>query len=97
MRFCNIILIYFFSDIFCSFVCWYKKGELVLFNKKQTNFNILFDTTDYKGVVRAINNLTTDFEKVTGNKPGLVTTADNNVKVIIGTLGNSKLIESLIS
>lgn len=74
-----------------------KKGELVLFNKKQTNFNILFDTTDYKGVVRAINNLTTDFEKVTGNKPGLVTTADNNVKVIIGTLGNSKLIESLIS
>lgn len=73
-----------------------KKGDLVLYNNKHKIFNILFDSTDYKGVIRAVKNLGTDFQKVTGTAPGLVNKSDNNVRIIVGTLDNSKLIKSLV-
>ena len=73
-----------------------KKGDLVLYNNKCKNFNILYDSTDYKGVIIAIKNLSTDFQKVTGTSPTLVNISDKKVKLIVGTLNNSKLIKTLI-
>jgi len=73
-----------------------KKGDLVLYNNKHKNFNILYDSTDYKGVIRAVNNLRTDFQKVTGTAPTLVNISDKNVRLIVGTLNNSKQIKKLV-
>ena len=54
--------------------------------------SILADEADYKGVLRAVNDLKDDFRKVTGNVP-----ADGrNVAVIIGTKGKSAAIDRLI-
>lgn len=73
-----------------------KKGDLVLYNNKHKNFNILFDSTDNKGVLRAVKNLITDFQKVTGTSPIIVNRSDKNVKLIVGTLDNSELIKTLV-
>ena len=55
------------------------------------------DNNDFKGVVRAVNNLQSDLTKVTGQVSKIIhqtTTADS--MVIIGTLGKSGLIQQLI-
>ena len=57
-----------------------------------------FDSNDHKGVIRAINDLQIDIERVTDEKPQISsgrTEAKN--AVIIGTLGKSALINTLIS
>ena len=54
---------------------------------------ILYDMSDFKGVIRAIDNLSLDFERVTGNKPALKT---GKYMLIIGTVGHSSHIDQLI-
>lgn len=47
---------------------------------------IQFDDKDYKGVLIAVNNLKTDFNKVLGR---------NNLPIVVGTIGKSALIDKL--
>ena len=54
---------------------------------------ILYDASDFKGVLRAIENLSSDFEKVTGNKPAH---ESGKYVLIIGTAGHSLHIDRLI-
>jgi hypothetical protein len=55
------------------------------------------DVNDYKGVIRAIGDLQTDIENVTGRKPAFITSnATKEYEIIIGTLGKSRLIDKLI-
>ncbi|WP_343532859.1 glycosyl hydrolase 115 family protein [Pedobacter sp.] len=57
---------------------------------------ILYDAQDYKGVVRAINDLQQDFKRVSGVSPQLTNVIKNHKTVIlIGTLGKSKFIDEL--
>lgn len=55
---------------------------------------IVYDDKDHKGVIRAIGNLKEDFKRVTASYP--LETA-YKYQIIIGTIGNSTLIDNLIN
>ncbi len=55
--------------------------------------SILTDDSDYKGVLRAVNDLKEDFRKVTGNTPQQ---GAAKFTLIIGTVGKSATIDKLI-
>jgi len=80
---------------------WLTKSagnSLVLVDKKNAA-ELIIDTDEYSGVIRAAKNLQIDIEKVTGKKPALNNLISENTKdvVVIGTLGKSKLIDELIA
>ena len=58
---------------------------------------ILVDDNDYKGVKRASEDLVDDIERVTGIRPQAGRCGSRQPAVIIGTLGNSSMIDSLVS
>lgn len=59
---------------------------------------LCYDLDDHKGVIRAIGDLQTDIERVTGKRPELSTGGSaSGYSVIIGTLGRSKMIDSLVA
>jgi hypothetical protein len=59
---------------------------------------ILASSTDYKGVLRALNDLQNDIGKVTGYKPNVIydKLSLQNEIVIVGTLGKSQVIDKLV-
>jgi len=60
--------------------------------------SLCYDTNDYKGVMRAIGDLQSDIEKVTGVTPQMVnegTFAD--FEIVIGTMGKCRLLDRLTS
>ena len=81
-----------------SWLATSARGNLVLVEKQQTA-DIIIDSSDLPGVKRAANNLQSDIEKVTGKKPSLIhsTEAISASAIIIGTLGNSQLIDALVA
>jgi hypothetical protein len=59
---------------------------------------LCYSSDDHKGVVRAITDLQADIERVTGKKPLLSTDSlPSGHTVIIGTLGQSKIINNLVA
>lgn len=57
-----------------------------------------YDANDYEGVIRAIGDLQSDIDTVTGVQPELVTSGSTaGHQIIIGTLGKSKVIDHLVS
>lgn len=57
-----------------------------------------FDSNDYKGVIRAVGDLKSDIDSVTGISPKMLTLeAASEYEIIIGTIGKSKLIDQLIA
>lgn len=57
-----------------------------------------YDLADYKGVIRAIGDLQNDIFSVTGIKPALANDGSSgSTEIIIGTVGQSKLIDKLIA
>ncbi len=81
-----------------SWLATSARDNLVLVEKQQTA-DIIIDSNDFPGVKRAANNLQSDIEKVTGKKPSLVhsTEAISASAILIGTLGNSQLIDALVA
>lgn len=80
---------------------WLSKsaqGNLTLVNE-QTVTDIVLDDNELPGVKRASVNLQSDIEKVSGKKPELRNNIDQikNSAIIIGTIGNSQLIDQLIA
>jgi len=53
---------------------------------------VISDANDYKGVLRAVNDLKDDFRKVTGNLPAV----SGKTAIIAGTVGKSAIIDQLI-
>lgn len=76
-------------------------------NKKQyfsivegtTTASILYDPSDYKLIQKSASFLADDIEKVTSKKPEVLTSINqaNGNLIIIGTIGNSPLIDRLIA
>ncbi|MDI3320856.1 glycosyl hydrolase 115 family protein [Pinibacter soli] len=59
---------------------------------------VRFDTGDYKGVIRALQDLQNDIDNVTGVRPQLATSeSGSSTEIVVGTLGKSKLIDQLVS
>lgn len=100
----SCILIYFIAtnpstaNDSLSYVSYqYQKGFFTLSaNKKSTP--IFVSINDHKGVLRAVNDLQVDVEKVTAAKPSIQTDQPQRDKeiIIIGTLGLNPLIDKLV-
>jgi hypothetical protein len=71
-------------------------GSFPLFN--QTPATILADTYDWPGVVRAVNDLAADVNRVTGQLPSIYNELKSAAKnlIIVGTIGKSEFIDRLI-
>ena len=91
------IISFFVSESKASYI-----GQIVQTQKNGNEFPlvenkvpvpIIYDESDFKGVTLAIDNLFSDFEKVTGNKP---TRESGKYVLIIGTVGHSSHIDQLI-
>lgn len=60
--------------------------------------NLYYDGNDYKGVIRAVEDLQTDIESVTGVRPEIRKEDQlSSIPVIIGTRGKNRIIDELIS
>jgi len=80
---------------------WLAKSasnNMVLADKKNAT-ELIIDTNEFPGVIRAAKNLQSDIEKVTDKKPALNNRIGETSKelVVIGTLGKSKLIDQLVA
>jgi hypothetical protein len=75
-----------------------EENSFGLVTHGETIFSILADTADFEGVQRALANLQSDIEAVTGTEPLLVANSETkNVKVIVGTWEKSKYIDQLVN
>ena len=60
--------------------------------------SVCYDENDFKGVIRAIGDLRNDIDSVTGVKPPVTSfQSSGDYKIVIGTLGKSKLIDQLVA
>lgn len=82
----------FASDKFISF----SNGDFVIVDENISNFSLLYDENDHKGVIRAVNNLKEDFNKICGKSPVLANKTMKNIRIIAGSADNSKYIKKLI-
>lgn len=57
---------------------------------------LVMDSSDFDGVRIAAKNFQKDIERVTGKLPELLTSEGGKNSVLIGTIGNSKVIDNLI-
>lgn len=91
------ILLFFAPKSYASYleriVQFHNEGNSFPLVENRTPVPLLFDASDFKGVLRALENLSTDFEKITGNKP---TKESGKCVLIIGTTGHSSYIDQLI-
>ncbi|RXK85487.1 glycosyl hydrolase 115 family protein [Filimonas effusa] len=73
-------------------------GSFPLVTDKQQGATICYDSNDYKGVIRAINDLQSDIDSVTGYHPQVTTASSASpLQVIIGTIGKSRMVDRLIA
>src|SRR5690606_15101892 len=74
-------------------------NDFPIVSLEKTPSIIIYDVSDFKGVVRAIGDFQADIERVTGIKPELFTSSSPNAdyEIIIGTLGKSKTIDKLVA
>jgi Glycosyl hydrolase family 115/Gylcosyl hydrolase family 115 C-terminal domain/Glycosyl hydrolase family 67 N-terminus len=74
------------------------ESDFPIVAKEHPVASLRYDTSDYKGVIRAIGDLQADIDSVTRFKPKLLTSeASTDYEIVIGTLGKSKLIDKLVS
>lgn len=82
----------------CGTIChFYISGCQVTFGyTTNRSFSIWCDDAEHRGVLLAVRNLQTDFEKVTTVKPELSNIAGKEVRIIIGSFDKSPLIRQLV-
>lgn len=75
-----------------------KQADFPIVSTNCSVATIRYDDLDHKGVIRAIGDLQNDIKSVTDHKPNLSTTdAATEYEIVIGTVGQSKIIDQLIS
>ncbi len=80
------------------FITIEKNSDVLIIKEKSGNFSLFIDQSMDKGIVRAVNTLQSDFQKVTGNAPNILNRFSNsqNPLIIIGTVGTNSVIDDLI-
>jgi len=83
------------ADPFISFA---KTESSVVLKEHNSGLMLFLDSDSDKGILRAVTNLQSDFQKVTGVKPALISqnSGANGMLIIIGEAGKSKTIDALI-
>lgn len=110
-RFCFICLLLLIEGVFRPFVsksCNYTLPQYILHEAVPKSFSLVsngeaatiyVDSDDWKGVVRAANDLGDDVRKVSGIKSEVVEKLQYPAhgSVLVGTIGKSKIIDQLIA
>ena len=91
----------FFSCTFLkaqSFITTQKGDNAIVLKEKSSQLSFLVSNGTDSGVLRAISNLQSDFEKVTGEKPSILNQKPNIASplIIIGTIGTNSAIDDLV-
>lgn len=81
-----------------QFISFSDKEDTFILSKPFITTPILIEKNTEVGVLRAITNLTTDIEKVSGSSPSLKTDVQSSGETVllIGTVGNNAYIDDLI-
>lgn len=79
-------------------VCFESSGDALTLVENRQAINLVVDSADWAGVVRAAGDLQTDVARVTDVTPDLVHALPTKAKsvVLMGTLGKSALIDALV-
>lgn len=80
------------------FISTEKSSDGIVVKDKSTRLSLYSEKGIDKGILRAINNLQSDFQKVTGDYPNLLDqiSASQSPLIIIGTVGTNSVIDDLI-
>ena len=80
------------------FITTEKTGDAILLKDKLVRISFYADAKMDAGIMRAVKNLQTDFQKVTGEQPNILNqiSAINFPLIIIGTVGTKSVIDDLI-
>lgn len=83
------------ADPFISFM---KTENSMVVKEGNSGLTLFSDSDSDKGILRAVANLQSDFQKVTGIQPHLISqnSGVNGMLIIIGEAGKSKTIDALI-
>ncbi|SDG23686.1 glycosyl hydrolase 115 family protein [Epilithonimonas hungarica] len=83
------------ADPFISFT---KTENSVVLKEHNSGLMLFSDSDSDKGILRAVADLQSDFQKVTGVQPALISQSSgaNGMLIIIGEVGKSKTIDALI-
>ncbi|WP_281635510.1 glycosyl hydrolase 115 family protein [Flavobacterium marginilacus] len=80
------------------FITAEKSADAVVLKEKSLRLSLFVNNGTDKGILRAVNNLQSDFEKVTGDKPAILNqiVSTSSPLIIIGTIGTNSAIDDLI-
>lgn len=80
------------------FITTEKTGDALLLKDKSVRISLYADARTDAGIMRAVKNLQSDFQKVTGAQPDLLNRISgiNSPLIIIGTVGTKSVIDDLI-
>ncbi|OOV20419.1 glycosyl hydrolase 115 family protein [Flavobacterium sp. LM4] len=97
-----LTLLIVFSSIISNasqpFITTQKGDNVVVLKEKSSQLSLLVTKGTDAGVLRAIGNFQSDFEKVTGDKPTVFNQNPNSTSslIIIGTIGTNSVIDDLV-
>ena len=81
-----------------SFITTQKEDNVIVLKEKSSPLSFFVSNGIDAGILRAISNLQTDFEKVMGEKPSILNQKQNSSSplIIIGTIGTNSVIDDLV-
>ena len=80
------------------FITTEKNSDVLVLKEKSVNLSIFTNSGIDNGILRAVKNLQSDFQKVTGEQPNILNqiSGNNTPLIIIGTVGTKSVIDDLI-
>ncbi|MGI9649714.1 glycosyl hydrolase 115 family protein [Chryseobacterium sp. RLHN22] len=80
------------------FISTEKNSETIVLKEKSVSLSVFVNSGIDNGILRAVKNLQSDFQKVTGVQPALISqnSGASGMLIIIGEVGKSKTIDALI-
>lgn len=74
-----------------------EESDFPIVAKDSSVARFIFDESDHKGVIRAVGDLRSDVERVTGLRPQIASEDESGLPLlVIGTIGNSDVIDRLV-
>jgi hypothetical protein len=96
----TLVTICFFGSLKAAepFITTEKSSDVAVLKEKSLRLSLFINNGTDKGILRAVNNLQSDFERVTGDKPTIFNqiSSTSSTLVIIGTIGTNSVIDDLI-
>ncbi|GAA6769586.1 hypothetical protein [Flavobacterium sp. CGRL2] len=93
-----IVLISTISKASQPFITEERNQNVMVLKEKSLSLSLWVNPNLDAGILRAVNNLQSDFEKVTGQRPNILNQNPNTSSplIIIGMIGTNSVIDDLI-